>query len=186
MLDRTHDRTESDESLLARFVSGDDAAMGALAARYEAALIGVARGFLHDEPSARDAVQDTWVRVIRSAAGFDGRASVKTWLYTILLNRCRDIRRSELSRRRRERTVRPTRGSGDSVGVERRVHDAVEQLGEPGRETLVLCFHRGLTHAEAAAVLGVPIGTVKSRLHKAMSRLRAALGVAECETEAPA
>ncbi|MEO0630893.1 MAG: sigma factor-like helix-turn-helix DNA-binding protein, partial [Planctomycetota bacterium] len=48
---------------------------------------------------------------------------------------------------------------------------------EPGRETLVLCFCRGVTHSQAAEILGVPIGTVKSRVHKAMARLRERLGV---------
>jgi RNA polymerase sigma-70 factor (ECF subfamily) len=166
-----------DESLLARFVSGDDGALGELARRYERAMVGLARGLVGSDHLAREAVQETWVRVIRFAGSYDGRASVKTWMYTILTNKCRDMRKTERSRTRRERTRRSPAQPGARSAADPRIAEAVSELEEPGRETLVLCFCRGMTHAQAAEILGVPIGTVKSRVHKAMSRLRERLGV---------
>lgn len=166
-----------DESLLARFVSGDDGALGELARRYERAMVGLARGLVGSDHLAREAVQETWVRVIRFAGSYDGRASVKTWMYTILTNKCRDMRKTERSRTRRERTRRSPAQPETRSAADPRIAEAVSELEEPGRETLVLCFCRGMTHAQAAEILGVPIGTVKSRVHKAMSRLRERLGV---------
>jgi RNA polymerase sigma-70 factor (ECF subfamily) len=177
------DPTVSDERLLARFVAGQDEALGELARRHERAMIGLARGMLWDEGLAREAVQETWVRVIRFGSGYDGRASVKTWLYHILVNRCRDRLRSDRARsareRRRARDEAGAHGSemDDRGALSERVRDAVRELEEPGRETVILCFHRGMTHREAADVLGVPIGTIKSRLHKAIGRLRERLAV---------
>lgn len=166
-----------DESLLARFVSGDDDALGELARRYERAMVGLARGLVGSDHLAREAVQETWVRVIRFAGSYDGRASVKTWMYTILTNKCRDMRTTERSRTRRERSRRAPAQPEARSAADPRIAEAVSELEEPGRETLVLCFCRGMTHAQAAEILGVPIGTVKSRVHKAMSRLRERLGV---------
>lgn len=168
----------SDEMLLARFVSGDDEALGMLAHRYERAMIGLARGLVGSDHLAREAVQETWVRVIRFASTYDGRASVKTWMYTILTNKCRDMRTTERSRSRRERTRRRPDPAQPSAQLDSRIADAVSELEEPGRETLILCFCRGMTHSQAADILGVPLGTVKSRVHKAMARLRERLGVA--------
>ncbi len=167
----------SDETLLARFVAGDDDALGALADRHERAMVGLARGLVGSDHLAREAVQETWVRVMRFAGGYDGRASVKTWMYTILTNRCRDMRTSERNRTRRDRGRRAPASEHAPSALDSRVADAVSELEEPGRETLVLCFCRGMTHSQAAAILGVPIGTVKSRVHKAMARLRERLGV---------
>ncbi|MEM8758508.1 MAG: RNA polymerase sigma factor [Planctomycetota bacterium] len=173
------DEPASDEQLLARFVSGDEAALGELAQRYESAMVGLAAGIVggpsRDRTAAMDAVQETWVRVIRHGHTYDGRASVKTWMYTILTNVCRDRRRRDAARRTRERTRRTVEQHA-AAAIDPRVLEAVADLEEPGRETVVLCFHRGLTHAQAADVLGVPLGTVKSRLHKAMTRLRERLG----------
>ncbi len=167
----------SDEMLLARFVSGDDEALGELAGRHERAMIGLARGLVGSDELAREAVQETWVRVIRFAGTYDGRASVKTWMYTILTNKCRDMRTTERSRTRREHTRRSPEPAGERGAVDPRVSEAVSELEEPGRETLVLCFCRGMSHSQAAEILGVPIGTVKSRVHKAIARLRERLGV---------
>ena len=172
-----------DERLLEAFVAGDDDALGQLAERHERAMLGLARGLLGDEQQAMEAVQDTWVRVIRGAASFRHQASVKTWMYAILTNQCRDIRSRERSRRRRERTRRVPEAGDTGRHLSARVIEAVAGLEEPGRETLILCYQSGMTHSQAAGVLGVPIGTIKSRLHKAMSRLREQLGVFY-ETEA--
>ena len=166
----------SDERLLAAFSAGEDAALGELAKRYEAMLVGLARGMLGgSEALARDAVQDAWLRVIRSSATYDGRASVKTWIYQITINRCKDIRFSEHARgnreRKREAPVNEARTPTDPTLADT-IRDAVNALDNKARDVVLLCYHQGLTHTQAAAVLGIPVGTLKSRLHGALKSLR--------------
>ncbi|MHC4137655.1 MAG: RNA polymerase sigma factor, partial [Planctomycetota bacterium] len=87
------DPNATDEQLLSAFVDGDREALGELARRHEQALLGLARGLLGGQSaSALDAVQETWMRVIRYGSSFNGRSTVKTWLYRIAVNRCRDLR----------------------------------------------------------------------------------------------
>src|SRR5262245_348535 len=83
---------DPDFPLLQRFVKGDDGALGELAARYERPLLGVAMGLLSDRELARDAVQEAWLRVIKSAKHFVGASTVKTWLYRIVINKSLDLR----------------------------------------------------------------------------------------------
>ncbi|HWL95056.1 MAG TPA: sigma factor, partial [Phycisphaerae bacterium] len=86
------DADKSDEQLLAEFVAGRKAALGELARRHESSLLGLACGLLGGrEDLARDAVQETWMRVVRFAGGFHGRSCFKTWVYRIAVNQCRDI-----------------------------------------------------------------------------------------------
>ena len=85
---------DPDLVLLQRFARGDDAALGELAARHERAFLGLAMGLLGNAEQAKDVVQDLWLRVIRSAAHFQGQSSVRTWMYRILVNRCLDVRGS--------------------------------------------------------------------------------------------
>lgn len=196
-----------DEDLLRRFVEASDrAALGELAQRYEPYLLGVAMGLLGGrEDRARDAVQEVWVRVIRSAATFRFDSSVKTWLYRITVNRCRDEhRRAKVGARsaislngvlgQEEHAASATLADRDEIGSvihaldgmefgvegkggsggggrDGRVRGAVDRLSAEEREVVVLCFHRGLSHTEAAAALDLPMGTLKTRLYRAIKRL---------------
>lgn len=171
----------TDEALLKRFVRGDHAALGELAERYEGPLLGLACEMLDGRRDlAADAVQNAWVRVIRHAKNFAGESSVRTWVYRIVINQCLDVRSkrsNELLKKRagasaiasqeKTRPVDPARNGA--------VRAAVESL-EPGPRVIVLlCYHHDLTHAQVADILGVPLGTVKSRLHAALVELRAKL-----------
>lgn len=174
----------SDERLLARFVSGDDDALGELADRYEGLLIGLCTSMLGDRSLAMEAVQETWLRVIRHGRTYDGRASVKTWVYQIAINRCRDLGRASGARTVREQKhhqqeadIRHAKNEKRATDpIDPRLEAAVAKLEEHQRETVLLCYHRGLTHRQAAEVLGVPMGTIKSRLNKALMKLRESLG----------
>lgn len=173
----------SDERLLARFVSGDDEALGQLAQRYEGLLLGLCTGMLGDRALAAEAVQETWLRVIRHSRTYDGRASVKTWVYQIAINRCRDMGKARSARAARERThharseeARRAHVIEEPGSIDPRLEAAVGSLEDHQRETVILCYHRGLTHRQAAEVLGVPMGTIKSRLSKALEKLRESLG----------
>jgi RNA polymerase sigma-70 factor (ECF subfamily) len=186
----TGEDVRSDEQLLAAFVRGEDAALGVLAGRHERAMVGYAAGMLGgDEAKARDAVQETWVRVIRHAGTFRGKAAAKTWIYRILINRCREVTRRQRRRGEVVGDVEPGAGPGGDAGagdgparaVSRdllaRVRAALGEMTPDRREVVLLCHHRGMTHREAAAALQIPVGTVKTRLYAAMDELRAILGV---------
>jgi len=175
----------SDEILLRRFLDGRKSALGELARRYEAPLLGLARGLLrHRDELARDAIQETWVRVIRFGHTFNGDAGLKTWIYRIAINQCRDLARlnqrhetandDENKTESRASTTRPDNAAIESERDER-IRAAIDDLDDAKREILLLCYHEGMTHSEAAAALEIPIGTLKSRLHAALNELRESL-----------
>lgn len=164
----------SDEELFADFINGRREALGELAARYEAAMLGLARGLLNGRRDlALDAVQETWMRVIRYRASFRGRSALRTWLYRIVVHESRRIAAS--------RGRDPKQGS-DAVdhaaapaGLEcdvAELRSAVAALHRTHREVVLLCYHAGLSHAQVAEILHIPLGTVKSRLHTALETLR--------------
>ena len=172
------DAKPTDEELLSAFVSGEQEALGELARRHESALLGLAGGLLGGPALACDAVQVAWIRVIRHGHSFNGQSSFKTWLYRIAINRCRDLRARSRPVRRDEPPA-PTAtpgGKPDEKTLDRErnasLHQAVDRLSAPKREVVLLCYHEGITLEQAAEILAVPLGTVKSRLHGALEDLR--------------
>jgi RNA polymerase sigma-70 factor (ECF subfamily) len=146
-------------------------------------LLRVAQNLTRNRAEAEDLVQDTLVRAYRAIGTFDGRHP-RAWLLTILRN-------THINRNRRRRpellddpdrtmeTVADTSTSGETpeglvVGAtfDAVVEDALAQLPDDFRRTIVLVDIEGLTYAEAAEVLGVPVGTVMSRIHRARHRIR--------------
>lgn len=182
--------TPSDLDLIRAFAKGERVALAALAERYEGPLLGMALALMQRRRDvAADAVQDTWVRVIRHAASFDGRSSVKTWLYRILINRCNDLR---IDAERRDRLPARAAAAGQvsaepvEPGPTNEARTALTEhlLGLPSdqRTVLLLCYHADMSHAQAADILGIPIGTLKSRLHAALTALRTALATRQEQT----
>lgn len=144
-------------------------------------LLRVANSLTRNHAEAEDLVQDTLVRAYRGMNGFDGRHP-RAWLLTILrnthINRNRR-RRPELLRdpdAATDRMVSAASGERTDAGVDDEIDGeiirALESLDEPFRRAVELVDIDGLTYAEAAEVLDVPVGTVMSRLHRARSRIR--------------
>jgi len=144
-------------------------------------LLRVANSLTRNHAEAEDLVQDTLLRAYRGIGGFDGRHP-RAWLLTILrnthINRNRR-RRPELLRdpgAATDRMItaasaeRTDAGIDDQIDVE--IIHALSSLDEPFRRAVELVDIDGLTYAEAAEVLDVPVGTVMSRLHRARSRIR--------------
>jgi RNA polymerase sigma-70 factor, ECF subfamily len=176
MTDHTSSPDDHDMVLLRRFAAGERAALGDLARRHERSLLGLARGILDgDSEAACDAVQAMWVRVIRYAKGFKGNSEVKTWLYRILINECRDMRRDR-AMVGGPATLRLAQEARTDREHDGRLHSTLAALPNEKREILLLCYHAGVTHQIASEILEIPIGTLKSRLHAALKDLRAALG----------
>jgi RNA polymerase sigma-70 factor (ECF subfamily) len=148
---------------------------GASIARLEA----VARLTLRDSALAQDAVQDALVRAWRNLPGLRDSDRFDAWLTRLTINACIDTMRS---RRRRPIEVdlapyHPATG-GDWIGqvADRDQLDrGFRRLSVEHRSVLVLHYYLGLSHAGVAGVLGVPLGTAQSRLHRALEAMRAAL-----------
>ena len=180
----------SDEALFARFRAGDTHAFATLAARHERALLGLALGILNqNRDAAMDAVQDAWVRIIRSAHTFNGRSTLKTWLYRITINACKDARLRQGAQGFRHPLPEGGGGGEGSRFPSSQDHPttdpdsphhpdlspALASLSPDRRLLLLLCYHRELTHPQAAEVFGIPLGTLKSRLNAALTDLRSRL-----------
>jgi RNA polymerase sigma-70 factor (ECF subfamily) len=176
----------TDEELFRR---GDRESLDQLVRRYESPLYSL---LLHltrgDRHLAEDLFQETFLHAVRAAKTFDASKSLRTWVTAIALNLVRDEARKRKSRGEvllegtnwgEEDRPQP-RASGDPPAElreeARRVRSALAQLTDKEREIVLLHFYQGLTLAEAAEALEAPIGTMKSRLHSALSRLRDLLG----------
>jgi len=165
--------TPPDEELLGRVAGGDQAAFGLLAERLTPTLKRVLFRLGLAEAVIEDTVQDTLVRVWQGLAGFEGRSTVSTWACRIALNRglsALRARRGEVSWQ--PMAVLDAEAAWESRRRAQAVREAVLELPVPLRAVIVLREYEGFSYRGIAEVLGIPIGTVMSRLHRARSRLR--------------
>ncbi|MBS0208507.1 MAG: RNA polymerase sigma factor [Planctomycetes bacterium] len=184
----------SDEELLSQYQkSGVRHAFDELVHRYERELFNYLRRYLGDASLAEDAFQATFFQIHLKCEQFEEGRKVRPWLYTIATNQAIDAQR----RNKRYRLVSLDRRQGtaaDEEGTllqvlqgneaeptelldndERRhwMQDAVTELPGPLQSAVTLIYYQGLKYREAADILGVPVGTVKSRLHSAILKLNA-------------
>ncbi len=182
----------SDEELLIAFRGGRRETFGILVRRYERELYGYLRRYLGDDHLADDVFQNTFLQVYQKADQYDAGRRVRPWLYTIATNQAVDA----LRRQNRHAAVSLDQTCGESPegdwrsllellevvggdpleqvqGEERRtlVRAAVDQLPDFLRQVVILAYYQGLKYRDVADVLGIPVGTVKSRLHSALLRL---------------
>ena len=170
------------EALVAEAAAGLEQGLVGLYDLYGRRAYGVALRVLGDETLAQDAVQDAFVTVWRSAAGYrPERASPGTWLLMIVHRRAVDIVRRE-EHRRGDVVKGYDEPAGDATGeavldrVEAaRARRALAQLDPRQRRLLELAYYGGFTQSEIAVELDVPLGTIKSRMFTALSRLRSLL-----------
>jgi len=170
-------RELSDAELLESHRTGDPEAFGELFRRHRDRMWAVALRTARDPELAADAVQDGFLNAFRRADSFRGDAAVTTWLHRIVVNACLD----------RLRKVRPTVDIADhdppsgrdhhrSVEVRLDVRQALDQLPEGQRMALILVDMHGLSVAEAAQVLEVAEGTIKSRCARGRAAMAQLLG----------
>ena len=125
--------------------------------------------------AAEDVAQDVFLRVIRSVEGFRADASARTWVFAIARNACADAVRGRVRRRGREEVGLPlgVEGHGESPGADDglALELLLDELDADRREAFVLTQLSGMRYDEAAAVLDVPIGTIRSRVARAREDL---------------
>lgn len=166
-----------DATLVARIAEGDRDALEAVFRLYGGAVKSMALRVLRNETLAEDTVQDVFVGFWESPERFDpARGSLRTFLVTIAHRRAVDAVRSEQARFNREEKVpEDVPGSVDdevwSLVVSDQVRAAVESLADGEREAIELAYFGHLTYADVAKKLGLPEGTVKSRIRSGMRRL---------------
>jgi RNA polymerase sigma-70 factor (ECF subfamily) len=172
---------QTDEALAARVATGDEIALRELLRRYQGPLA----AFLYRQTGGRDVedlYQETWLRVARHAAAFDAGRRFSTWLFQIAVNLCRDWHR------RPPPEPRPLASEATAADWERTeaALDAAQLLARlpaAQREVVILRYYHDLSENDVAAILNIPRGTVKSRLHEAIARLSA---IVRAEKEGPA
>ncbi len=186
----------NDTELLDRLRSGDEKAFRLIVTQHHRSMVRVAQYYVASESSAEDVVQETWLAVLRGIDRFEGRSSLKTWLFHIVANQARTLARRE------GRSV-PTDFTDDSVTLNRalfdengmwkdppaastkslaevvadanfvaRVKRAIELLAEPLRTVVTLRDVEGLSTNEVAQILELTEGNVRVILHRGRTRVR--------------
>lgn len=182
-----------DAPLVDRAAGGDPAAFDALVLRHQDRVYGVCLRLLRDADAARDAAQDAFVKAWRALPRFEGRAQFSTWLYRIATNVCLSAMRARKARPEgravsldaapdeRAAVSEPaaaTPAPGESLdGAEARaaVTAAIATLDEDFRVAVVFRDIEGLSYEQIAEILQIPVGTVRSRIHRGRDALRKAL-----------
>ena len=178
---RRHHAHLSDEALVALVARGDEDALAELYDRVGRIAYGLALRVLRDERHAEDAVQEAFLQVWRSAATFRAeRAKASTWILTLVHRRAVDLVRREERRQADPLTDDSAAGVAPEETDEaawlrferERVQAALKQLPDVQREALELAYYGGFSQSELADRLGVPLGTIKSRMFAGLARLR--------------
>jgi RNA polymerase sigma-70 factor (ECF subfamily) len=185
---------EDDLGLVERLRAGDEAAFAHLVRRYQPPLLRLAEATVGSRAVAEEVCQDTWLAVLRGVERFEGRSSLKTWLFRILLNRARtSVGREQRAGRPDEEVERfdtsgawasPPEPWADRVDerivaehLAQRVQALLPELPEQQRQVVVLRDVEGLEPAEVASLLGVTDGHQRVLLHRGRAKLRALLSV---------
>jgi RNA polymerase sigma-70 factor, ECF subfamily len=178
----------SDEALVALVVRSDQVALSELYDRYGRVAYNLAYRILRDPALAEDAVQEAFLTVWRTAARFlPERSKASTWILTLVHRRAVDLVRREERRRAEplDETLEPAGEETDEsawLRLEReRVQTALRRLPDQQREALELAYYGGFTQSELAERLGLPLGTIKSRMFAGLARMRELLAEATPE-----
>lgn len=163
--------------LIQRSLNGDLEAWGEIVSRYKEAVFALTLGILRNYADAEDATQDAFIRAYENLRKYDLSRKFSTWLFTVAAN----VAKNAARKRRREKDPPLPEMDGDPA---EEVHEdirmaevrkAVDELPETYRAPLILYYWHGLPLEEIGQVLGLPVGTVKTRLHRARAMIRAKL-----------
>jgi RNA polymerase sigma-70 factor, ECF subfamily len=160
-----------------------DEAIALLLPAFRRKVFGLAYSFLRNREAAEDVTQDVFIKIWRALPGFDGRASLSTWIYTI----ARNASLSALRARRPQSSLSEpevmdaveaidTAASADAMLERAALLRLVDQLPTKQRQVIMLFYMEERSHEEVATMLAMPVGTVKTLLHRARARLSAAAG----------
>lgn len=172
-----------------RLKKGDRDAFNDIVREYEKQVINIAFGMLSDREDAFDAAQEVFIKVYKSIDSFRGQSSFTTWIYRITANVCNDMLRK---RQRSAKTISIYQNEGEDKNTvaeltdtnptpeeavelnerQRVVREGIASLSDDFKAVITLCDIEGFSYEEAAKILSVPHGTVKSRLNRARNALK--------------
>lgn len=196
---------DSDESLLERLRGGDRGVFGPLVRRYERELFGYLRRYVGDDDLADDVFQNTFVQVFLKIQQYEPGRPARPWLYAIATNQAIDALRRK--NRRADRRAGAAVGADDDgdprplfellpsadpgpgeladrAEQREQVRAAVGRLPDLLRQVVLMAYFQGMKYRDIADALGIPVGTVKSRLHAALVKLSGEWAGARPEFEA--
>ncbi len=170
----------TDHELVQRFRDGERGSFECLVRRWDDRVLALAYRITGSAEDAEDVRQNAFIRVYNGLASFDGKAEFSTWLYRVVVNLCRDGLRSRGAGARmmerhadRQRRAQSTDSAPDAEGeTSQVVAHAVEALPPDEREVLVLRHYHDMKFPQIADILGAPVTTLKSRMLRALQRLR--------------
>ncbi|HUB26629.1 MAG TPA: RNA polymerase sigma factor [Tepidisphaeraceae bacterium] len=182
-------QSQSDEQLLENYRRGDQESFRALVDRYQRELFHFLVRFLGNRALAEDTFQETFLQVHESAADFDIHRRLRPWLFTIAANKARDVLRARTRRPAGALQAAITPGDEENgrfvdlinseiempgASMERaelagRVRETIAEMPESLREILLLAYFSQFPYKQISDILGIPLGTVKSRLHTAVA-----------------
>ena len=165
-----------DETLVERVARGDEGALQTLYRRYGRPIFGIGVRYLDDSDMAQDLVQDVFLKLWRRAETYErDKGTVSAWIFTIARRSAIDLQRRRARRSALPLEDAPEQGIDDELWQQMaedwQVVDALLAMDTNLREPLLLAYYRGMTQREIADHLGVPLGTVKSRMSRGLHRL---------------
>jgi RNA polymerase sigma-70 factor (ECF subfamily) len=193
----SRDLIKSDRELAERHRYGDEKAFEEVYERFVSMVYNLALRMGGNEADAADCAQETFLRVYRHLGSFRGKSNLKTWVFRIALNCCRSRYRKQATRRRYvdfggdemiERTADSARNPeqhATAAQLSNQVQEALSEVLPAYREAVILRDLQGLTYEEMASVLGVRLGTVRSRIARGRERLRQVLEARAAELRRP-
>ena len=178
-----------DEALAQRAAEGSQVAFGVLVARHQSALRTWLRRISPAPDLAEDIAQETFIAAWRQLSRWQGQGRFKSWLFAIAANKAADARRSASRSTARDTNWQAERPeafeTASALDAALDVDKALACLPQPQRTVIALCFGAGFSHQEAAEILGLPLGTVKSHAARGRDRMLAALSPPATTNEAP-
>jgi RNA polymerase sigma-70 factor (ECF subfamily) len=166
-----------DEDLVRRAVAGETSAFGILVERHERRVYNLALRMTGREEDARDATQDAFLTALRKLSSFRGDAAFTTWMHRVTVNACYDLLRKRARSPMLERDAEaaseppPAPDHADEVDLGVDVRRALLDVPEDYRVVMLLHDVHDLPYEAVASIVGVPVGTVMSRLSRARKRL---------------
>lgn len=175
-----------DDELVSGYLAGDAGAFSELVRRHQTRVLNLCLRMLGDPDDAADATQDAFLTALRKLGQFRGEAAFSTWMHRVAVNACYDIMR----KRRRQPLLRTLEDEGpepefgppvpdhaEEIAGTADVTQALMQVPEGFRSALILADLQDLPYEEIARILDLPVGTVKSRVHRGRVALAQAMGV---------
>ena len=164
------------EILVIRCQQGEKEAFGLLVELWQKPLLTFALRYLEQETEALDVVQETWISVIKRLKKLQNPSLFVSWLFRILTNKCIDRIRKKQAEKKLMKNANIKSETSKNSNDSDYLNQAIQKLPDEQKTLITLLFGQGLQVGQIAAMLSIAEGTVKSRLHRAIARLREILG----------